>query len=252
MIDASIYIGWDPRERDAFDVCRCSLLRHIRRAVSVHKLTLKDLQNRGLYKRTTLHDGATNRLIDVPSRRPDYPGWMSTEHAIARFFVPLIAKTKWALFMDGDMLVRGDISEVFDGLDDSKALYCVNHYHAPANGPKMDGQAQTQYPRKNWSSFVVFNTEAWPWRSAMYASALRDSPGRDLHAFSFCTDDQIGFLDRKWNHLVGWSDPQIDPTVVHFTEGLPDMPGYENCDYADEWRAELERIRVPFPAVSAG
>lgn len=62
-------------------------------------------------------------------------------------------------------------------------------------------------------------------------------PGRDLHRFCWLKDEEIGELDPAWNYLVGHSDKSIDPKVVHFTEGIPDMPGYENTEYADEWRA---------------
>ena len=41
----------------------------------------------------------------------------------------------------------------------------------------------------------------------------------------------------EWNYLVGHSNSGIDPKVVHFTEGVPDMDGYEHVPYADEWRA---------------
>jgi hypothetical protein len=66
-------------------------------------------------------------------------------------------------------------------------------------------------------------------------------PGRDLHGFSWLSDDLIGELPAEWNWLVGISDPAIDPAIAHFTDGIPTMPGFENCAYADEWREELNR-----------
>src|SRR3954467_7399970 len=104
----SIWIGWDPRERDAFEVARNSLLRHMTQPIPVHKLVLNDLVERGLYTRphTTKLEGDHHRLIDTLSVRDDYDGSCSTEHAIARFFVPTLAQTGWALFTDGDVMFR--------------------------------------------------------------------------------------------------------------------------------------------------
>ena len=237
-MNRTIYIGYDPREEAAFGVCLSSLLSRMSEPIPVHKLALGELRARGLYTRPTTHKG--NHLIDMLSARDDYDGAMSTEHAIARFFVPLLAKSGWVLFMDGDMLVRDDICKVFEGLDDTKAVYCVQHDHRPPTDAKMDGQIQTRYYRKNWSSFLIFNCDH-PAHKCL-PKIVNDIPGRDLHAFGWLEDEEIGKLDQKWNYLVGWTDARVEPAVVHFTEGLPDMPGYSNVAYADEWRAELAKI----------
>jgi hypothetical protein len=236
----SIYLGWDPREKVAFQVAMLSLLRRCRKSIPVRKLFLADLQDRGIYTRPTIHkDG---RLIDVLSARQDYDGSISTEHANARFFVPLLAKEGWALFADGDILVLEDISKIFNGLDNSKAVYCVKHDHRPKGTVKMDGQVQTRYQRKNWSSVMLFNCDHPA--NAVLPDVVNTHPGRDLHAFFWCNDNEIGELDPRWNYLVGYSRlPEGQkPWIVHFTEGLPDMLGYEHCEFADEWRAELEHI----------
>jgi hypothetical protein len=52
-------------------------------------------------------------------------------------------------------------------------------------------------------------------------------------------DEEIGELDPRWNWLVRQSPPLEAPQIVHFTEGTPDMPGYDEDPYADEWRQEL-------------
>lgn len=179
-------------------------------------------------------------MVDEISIRPDYDGRISTQHALSRFLVPHLAKTGWALFMDGDMLVRRNIARVFEGLDGRKAIYCVHHNYEPPVGTKMDGQLQTNYFRKNQSSFCLFNADH-PANRALTPEYMNATPGRDLHRFAWLDDDEIGELEPEWNWLVGHSDPSIDPVVVHFTSGTPDMPGYEKVAYADEYRAELAR-----------
>lgn len=236
----SIWIGFDPREADAFAVCRATILRRHTQPIPVRGLVLEDLQRRGLYTRPVTRDGG--QLIDVLSRREDYSGAMSTEHAIARFFVPHIAREGWALFTDGDMLARGNMARVFERLDPKFAVYCVKHDHRPNSATKMDGQVQTAYPRKNWSSFMIFNCEHEANRDLTLA-ALNLLPGRDLHRFCWLDDEEIGELNPAWNFLVGHSDPAAipDPQMVHFTEGTPSMPGYEEGLYADEWRRARTR-----------
>jgi len=245
-VKRSIYIGWDPREQVAFEVARHSLLRRMMTPIPVHKLSLADVQARGLYTRPTERH---EHLIDVLSKRADYDGSISTEHAIARFCVPELAGEGLALFMDGDVLVRDDITKLFDALDPSRAVHCVQHAHWPKHHAKMDGQVQTRYERKNWSSVMVFNCDHPANR--YLGDILNKLPGRDLHAFCWLADSEIGELDPMWNFLVGWSNPRIDPAIVHFTEGLPDMPGYENCAFADDWRIERQRMYDAQPFAAA-
>jgi hypothetical protein len=229
----SIYIGSDPREAVAWQVASSSLVRHLTAPIPIHALVLEDLRARGLYTRPTeVRDG---RLWDTISGAP-----MSTEHAVARFLVPRLAREGWALFMDGDMLVRDDLVPLFESLDPDLAVYCVQHIHEPDRTDKMDDQVQTRYARKNWSSFVVFNVDH-PANRALTPELANTAPGRDLHRFCWLPDHLIGALDPSWNFLVGHTPRRTEPKVVHFTDGVPDMPGYEHCDFADEWRAERRR-----------
>jgi hypothetical protein len=155
-MDCSIFIGWDPREAAAFAVARSSCRRHLNLPIPIFGLVLPICEGWALHPADGIphqrrgQEGDVGRYLDAP---------MSTEHANARFLVPHLAGSGWALFMDGDMLVRGNLSRMFESLDKSKAVYCVKHRHEPQPGLKMDGQEQTRYARKNWSSFVAFNCD---------------------------------------------------------------------------------------------
>lgn len=233
----SIWIGFDPREADAFAVCRHTIKRHLTRPIPVRGLVLSQLQRDRLYRRPIeFRQSAADRPVmwDPISDAP-----MSTEHANARFLVPHLAREGWALFCDGDMLVRGNLARLIDGLDRSFAAYCVKHRHAPNNETKMDGQAQTVYARKNWTSFIVWNCDH-PAMRRLTVDMINTLPGRDLHRLCWLEDGEIGELDARFNFLVGHNDPAIEPVVVHFTEGTPSMPGYEGVAFADEWRAARE------------
>jgi hypothetical protein len=234
----SIWIGWDPREASAFAVARHSARRHLTQPIPIFGVVLADLQARGLSTRPIeyrLNEFGQSVMWDVISDAPQ-----STQHANSRFLVPYLAKSGWAVFMDGDVLVRGNLARLLDGLDPRKALYCVKHMHRPPEGMKMDGQTQLQYARKNWSSFTIWNC-SHPANRALTLETANTLTGRDMHRFVWLEDDEIGELGVEWNWLVGHSPPVDDPQIIHFTHGVPDMPGYENVPFADEWRQELNR-----------
>lgn len=227
-----IFIGFDEREAVAYDVCKASIERRISGRHEIVPVVLSELQSGNpLYWRPT--SKVDGKLWDNISGAP-----MSTEFAISRFLVPHLAKYQgWAVFMDCDMLVRSDLANLFALADDRYAVMCVKHAHEPPEGVKMDGQAQTRYARKNWSSVMLFNC-AHPSNHALHPQYVNAVPGRDLHRFAWLPDDQIGELEPSWNWLAGHSSPDIDPEIVHFTEGGPWFEGYENVPYAGEWQAE--------------
>lgn len=199
--------------------------------VPIRGLVLSELRSAGLYTRpTSIRDG---RLWDDISEAP-----MATEFAISRFLTPYLAATGLALFMDCDMLVRSRLSDLFDQCDKHHAVTVVKHRFEPPEGLKMDGQMQLRYARKNWSSVCVFNCDH-PSNKKLTVDLVNTVPGRDLHRFCWLEDDEIGELDASWNWLVGHSDPDIEPDIVHFTDGCPFMAGYEDVAYADEWRDVL-------------
>jgi hypothetical protein len=232
----SIWIGFDPREAAAFAVARGTAEQHVPRHVQIRGIVLDDIRARGLYWRpTSRKDG---RLWDDISQAP-----MSTEFAVSRFLTPLLAREGLALFMDCDMLVRDSLVPMFDyaTAHPEFAVLCVKHDHRPVEGSlKMDGQLQTAYARKNWSSVMLFNC-AHPANARLDVDLINSRRGRDLHAFCWLQDDEIGALPAEWNYLIGHTRVDEAPKIVHFTDGIPMMPGYENCEYADEWRAAMTR-----------
>lgn len=234
-MECSIWVGFDRREQAAFGVACHSVRRRLTSPIPVRGLVLADLVKRGISTRRTEKRQVNGTWVtwDLISDAPQ-----STDHANARFLVPFLGQAGWALFMDGDMLALDDLGLIFEELDPSKALYCVHHDHAPVDTVKMDGQVQTRYVRKNQSSVMIFNTQHEANR-ALTVDLINTVPGRDLHRFCWLDDGLIGQLDPAWNYLVGQTANIARPKLVHFTSGTPDMPGYETCEYADAWRAEL-------------
>lgn len=228
----SVWVGFDPREAAAFAVCRNSIIRHLTQPIPIRGIVLSELQRKGLYRRPVERRG--EQLWDPISAAP-----MSTEFAISRFFTPILARSGWALFMDCDIMARGSLARLFEQANPKHAVQCVKHVHEPDYRVKMDGQAQTRYARKNWSSVMLFNCDHES-NKTLTVDMLNIVPGRDLHRFCWLNDDEIGELPPVWNYLVGHTETDEEPQLVHFTDGIPSMRGYENCEYADEYRRELE------------
>ncbi len=236
-MNRSIWIGYDSREAEAFGVCRHSIRRRSP-DIPVHTLHLDTLRDTGLYTRPTSrkpNQGNASGLWDDISEAP-----MSTEFANSRWLVPHLAKTGWALFIDCDFMARCDVRALFDLADDRYAVMCVQHDYRPKEAIKMDGQQQTQYGRKNWSSACLWNVEH-PSNKKLTLQMVNGIPGRDLHRFCWLDDSEIGALPHEWNYLVGHTElpDGADPKLVHWTAGGPWFEAYRNTEFADEWRAEL-------------
>jgi hypothetical protein len=218
----SIYIGYDPRESVAFYTLAHSILR--RSSVPIAISPLAQNQLKGIY------------------RRPRGPT-ESTEFSLTRFLVPyLSAFAGWSIYMDCDMLCRADIAGLAAEMERQadKAVLVCKHDYVPKGERKFLDQVQTKYPRKNWSSLMLFNNERC---RALSPDYVNSASGLELHRFAWIEDRLIGELERQWNWLVGEYSPNSAARIVHFTGGGPYFEAYRDCDYAEEWFAEFESMR---------
>ena len=214
-----VFVGYDSREDIAYQVCKYSILTK-NSNVEVEPLIQKNLRKAKIY----------NRPVDALA---------STEFTFTRFLVPQLMNFKgWALFCDCDFIFLNDIKELFDQADDRYAVMCAKHDYNPEQKVKMDGKRQTQYPRKNWSSVVLFNC-GHPSNQNLTADLVNEQSlnGAYFHRFSWLKDEEIGEFSHEWNWLVGWYKEPEDgqPKAIHYTEGGPWFEDYVNCEYADLW-----------------
>lgn len=214
------YIGYDRREDLVYKVAKHSLLRHTPGAW-VHALVQDKLRADGVYE-----------------RQPDHLA--STDFSLTRFLVPHLARTGWAVFCDCDVLFTRDIiRELAPLLKREVPLYVVKHDYQPRSSVKMDGKQQHSYPRKNWSSFMVFNC-SHPANKVLTPQVINKTAPSWLHQLGWLEGYEIGELPRSFNFLVGEYEPVPDlPTVLHYTLGIGVFDLLSN-DYAAEWQAELD------------
>ena len=216
-----VFVGYDPREDIAYQVCKHSIIKRQPDA-DVRPLKQSELRQSGWY----------TRPIDKLA---------TTEFTFTRFLIPELTNFKgWAVFMDCDMILTTDIKELFDQADDRYAVMCVQHDYKVKEQFKMDGQKQTIYPRKNWSSVVLWNCEH-PSNKVLTQDQVNslELNGAYFHRFSWLKDEEIGELDHTWNYLVGVYDDIDKPNLIHYTEGGPWFENYRDCEFHELWKSEL-------------
>jgi hypothetical protein len=140
------------------------------------------------------------------------------------------------------MLCRVDVAALLGEMErqSDKAVLVCKHDYVPKTARKFLDQVQTKYPRKNWSSLMLFNNARC---RALSVDYVNSASGLELHRFAWLEDAAIGGLPLEWNWLVGEYPYSANARIAHFTLGGPYFPEYRDCDYADEWRAEFESMR---------
>ncbi len=212
-----VFIGYDPRETLAYNVLCHSIQVRASQPVSITPVMLSQLGG-----------------IMTRERHP----LQSTEFAFSRFLTPYLSDySGWSIFTDNDMLMLDDVVKLYALRDERYAAMVVKHDHVPTEERKFLDQPQTAYQKKNWSSVILFNNAKC---RALTPDYVNHASGLELHQFKWLgNDDLIGELPSCWNHLVGYSKQRSDAALVHYTLGGPYFEETRNCEYGDEWRAEL-------------
>ena len=213
-----VYIGFDSSnygQQLAFDVCKRSIEK-FNKDIEVIKLVKQDLIDQKLFW------------------REDKTG--ATEFTYTRFLVPYLNNYDgWALFCDSDFLWTCDVNELFEKYSNSKnAVSCVKHNYTNCHGKtKMDGRPQEFYPRKNWSSLMLFNCSHPDVKKLTLEAVSTEKPAW-LHRMQWAKDEEIGEIDKSYNYLVEYYDDN-KIKALHYTDGGPWHPGYENVEHGDKW-----------------
>lgn len=211
-----VFIGFDPREAACYHTCVQSIIEHC---------------------------SDPTRLEFTPVTGPMRDG--SNAFIYARFWVPWLCGFKGtALFIDGDMIVRTDIAELFQMARYDVGCQVVKHDYKTKHPVKYLGNPNADYPRKNWSSVVLWNCNYFPNR-CLTPEFVAEKDGAYLHRFSWLADHQIGELPVEWNKLVMEQDLSDEDRIRHFTIGAPCFAEYADCPGAEEWHATRARAMTP-------
>jgi hypothetical protein len=185
-----IFIGYDPRQPLAYNVLQHSIVRHASMPVSITPLILSQLpvKRRGL-----------------------------TEFTYSRFLVPFLCDYEGlALFMDADMVVSGDIMELFSAADGSAV------------------QVMKAQPRFEWASLMLFDCAKCGILTPTFVESERDPLALEWAG-------EVGELPDEWNHCVGYHEPK-KAKLYHYTQGLPCWHETRGLPEDDAWQIEAALI----------
>lgn len=212
-----VFIGYDSREAIAFHTCANSIIRNSSKPVSIIPLALNLFQDY-----TETHVDGSNQFI------------------YSRFLVPyLMNYNGYAIFIDGDMIVQGDIAELWEERRYDKDVMVVKHDYQTKQNIKYLGAKNEDYPRKNWSSVILWNCANYPNRT-LTPTFIERATGAELHRFSWLSDDRIGELPKEWNWLAGEYEDNHQAKLIHYTLGTPSFNEYKDCNMAEVWHKERD------------
>ena len=215
----NIYVGYDSREAIAHHVFCNSVARRSSIPVAFVPLALNTLP---FYMEQ--HGDGSNSFI------------------YSRFLVPYLNGYKGkALFVDGDMLCKADIAEIFDFLKDDMDVAVVKHDYKTKHSKKYLNNSNEDYPRKNWSSVVLWNCESLRNR-VLTPQFVQSMPGSYLHRFQWLEDERIGEIPKTWNWLVDEYEHNDRAKLLHYTIGIPAFQAYRDCDHSGEWWREFHKV----------
>ena len=215
----NIVVGFDQREAIAYHTFTQSIIEKSSIPVFFTPLAINTLKG---YKET--HNDRSNEFI------------------YSRFLTPYLNNFHgWAIFADGDMICQSDIKELWDLRDESKALMVVKHDYVTKVNRKYLGNINENYPRKNWSSLILWNC-GHPKHKILTPDFIATQTGQFLHRFSWLDNDDIGDLPKEWNWLAIEYPINNSAKIIHYTLGTPCFKDYKNTDMADIWYKTQKKI----------
>ena len=218
-----IFIGFDDKEAVVFHTCVQSIIDSCKVPVSIHPLNLKMFKN----YRETHNDGSNNFIY-------------------SRFLVPYLNNFKGkALFLDGDMIVNEDLSHLFNEFDEKYAVQVVKHDYKTKFPIKYLGHKNDDYPKKNWSSVILFNC-SHPKNKILTPKLIETAKGSYLHRFSWLKEEEVGEISKEWNYLVLEYPETKNAKIFHYTVGAPCFNEFDYGIEAKIWNNTYLKSQTGF------
>ena len=216
----NITVGFDQREAIAYHVFCQSVIDRSSMPVSFLPLSLSTLNG---YIET--HTDGSNSFI------------------YSRFLTPWLHNFNgWSIFADGDMICNDDIAKLWALRDPTKAVLVAKHNYKTKAKIKYLGNKNEDYPKKNWSSLILWNCEH-PKNIMLTPEFLRSKDGSYLHRFTWLSDEDIGEIPLSWNWLVTEYEDSYSAQILHYTLGTPCFLEYQDSNMSEIWRASYSRTK---------
>ena len=219
----NLYVGYDEREAIAYHVFCHSVIKNTSLPVKITPLVLSQLKE---FNET--HQDRSNDFV------------------YSRFLTPYLNEFDgWAIFADGDMICQADLKELIGMADPNKALMVVKHDYQTKASIKYLGNINENYPRKNWSSVMLWNC-SHPKHKILTPEFVSNQTGKFLHRFSWLDDNDIGELPVEWNWLACEYEKNTDAKLIHYTLGTPCFKDFRDTDMAEIWYDYYESAKKGF------
>jgi len=219
----NLYVGYDEREAIAYHVFCHSVIKNTSIPVKITPLVLSQLKE---FNET--HQDRSNDFV------------------YSRFLTPYLNEFDgWAIFADGDMICQADLKELMGMADPNKALMVVKHDYQTKASIKYLGNINENYPRKNWSSVILWNC-SHPKHKILTPEFVSNQTGKFLHRFSWLDDNDIGELPVEWNWLACEYEKNTDAKLIHYTLGTPCFKDFRDTDMAEIWYDYYESAKKGF------
>ena len=214
-----IVVGFDQRESIAYHTFTQSVIENSTVPVRFLPLSISSLSN---YKE--VHKDGSNEFI------------------YSRFLVPYMMNFKgWAIYADGDMVCLEDIKKLWNLRDNKYAVQVVKHDYKTKITEKYWGNKNEDYPRKNWSSLILWNCEHEA-HKILTPDFIQNQSGAFLHRFSWIKDEEIGSIDKEWNWLAMEYEEKKSINLIHYTIGTPCFKEYENKSLSSFWKKAFSNV----------
>ena len=219
----NLYVGYDEREAIAYHVFCHSVIKNTSVPVKITPLVLSQLKE---FNET--HQDRSNDFV------------------YSRFLTPYLNEFNgWAIFADGDMICQADLKELIGMADPNKAVMVVKHDYQTKASIKYLGNINENYPRKNWSSVILWNC-SHPKHKILTPEFVSNQTGKFLHRFSWLDDNDIGELAVEWNWLACEYEKNTDAKLIHYTLGTPCFRDFRDTDMAEIWYDYYESAKKGF------
>ena len=221
-----IFIGYDSTHYDTTNVCHNSILDSL---LPQHRSKIEIIH------------------LDVSK----IPGWtreyknQSTEFTYSRFLVPHLSNYEGiSIFVDDDFIFTENILNLLYFISYDKAVACVKHDFSKKFDSKFNNEKDMWYPKKLWSSLMVFNN-AHPDCKKLTLESVQEQTGKYLHQFEWTDEDKIGSIPKRWNWCEGYDElaDMHKAHGLHFTRGGPWIDGMDCAHIAGVELYEAYRIK---------
>ncbi len=188
------------------------------------------------------------RFLDMSSRLDEYKdlfthGHFATETYFRLFFSEVLAEYDKVLHLDGDMIIKADIAELFDvDVEDCLLAACLDpdtaglyNGYLPEKKEYIDSVLRIQNPYEYFQAGVVLFNLAEMRNSYSISELLSFASSYpwqllDQDVLNYFAQGRVKFVDMSWNVLHDWDGVRVEHIIARAPEHL--VRAYQNARIA--------------------